>query len=938
MHTLIYNGVNLSNLGVELEMLGQSSVLEPPEAPQYRRTSLRCRFTFFEPTWEDNYGLITQLRDALKSQQGVLQWKDDDGNPVVNRRVIVGPNDLPDINSQGQYRQAVNFSFQYLEFPATDGIVPNTLAATYQVQGGPIVKLSVVEHWTEGLDTKTYSEWRPDRRRVGGTVSASGKILGNSLAALPTSQQGLFAAKDFIVAQILSSDQGTLIYGSFSQAIRGVKFDAVVDQAQDLIRWTLHGEFTRLPSEGNYAQADIGVEMRDQPAQGAQGITEIILSGKIESDSATHAYSALAEFQLGMIPPDYTLIETADTERILEGMDSPGGTFLELTVREVYRQNKTGLVTWTGDDDGPTQTLGICEHFSDAYEGQLFSELRPQRQRAGGAVQMTGRYQLGPDDEISTLYETMEGWLALMTTNKSGQLSYGTVFEQDVRIISFVPQVNEGIRAITWTLTAHFTRFPNESGYAVCDFRVKTSAINTEGAVEVTLTGKIEAQSEEAALAALAGIRSTAVPAGYVTMEQDKDSRNVIADSDGATFIELSFAERYRLTQGQILTWTFKQLDSADTKTGMIRSVFSGTITAIGATLGQAYAAGAAQAQTLGAGKYPMLMRSDITQTQKLFLTSGVFVEVEFLYEYLRKGTLTYIEATAEVTKDAFGQDVQVVSGYAAGPTNAACRQAYLANVRNTSYRQGLLLLAEKNGFSHAQITTPGGATLDVRFDFVLTLHRPKDATETAMSYSIMVRQNFIELTQTTAIEGTVYAGSAAIAQASLTAFLSTAAPAGAVQPEAVTRQRAQTGNNIGGNPQTDFFALEFNSTFMSVMTGAATVLESELTVDVTFAGIRWVEQPIPGTISLMQNTGIKPGNRRVTGRVKAATEAAALNWAQAQHAYISGGFEEQPQLALTYDFLPLTVGVAEGAGANVRVYIVTFTFSERLPSLFYGG
>ena len=115
-------------------------------------------------------------------------------------------------------------------------------------------------------------------------------------------------------------------------------------------------------------------------------------------------------------------------------------------------------------------------------------------------------------------------------------------------------------------------------------------------------------------------------------------------------------------------------------------------------------------------------------------------------------------------------------------------------------------------------------------------------------------------------------------------------------------------------------------------------MLESDVTVEVAYAGSRWVEQPIPGTTSIMQNTGIKAGRRRVSGKVKAATLAAAQNWASDQHAFISGdpsgNFEEPPHLATSYEFLPLTVGVATGTGANVRVYVVTFGYSEVLPTL----
>lgn len=954
MHTVTYNGVNFSTLGPELEVVGQSSVLEPADAPQYRRTTIRFRYNFFEPNWIDNYGLVKQIRDAFKFQQGVLTWLDDDGNTVLNRRVMMGAHDLPEANSQGSYRQQVNWTMTYLELPASDGIVPNTIAATYQRAGGTLLTFSTVERWTEALDTKLYSEWRSDRARVSGTVSASGKILGNSTLTLGQSQTTLFAVKDQMMAEFAAKDEGTFKFGSFNQVIRGIKFDAVIDQAQDLIRWSLHGQFTRAPEEGNYAQIDLNAETRDNYAMGAQGQTELILSGKIESDSAPHAYSALAAMELGLVPSDYTLIEDGNVERLVDGFDG-GPTFIDLSVRQTYRQNKTGLVTWLADSSEknprlgpPLLTLGILEHFSDAYTGELFSEFRNQRHRAGGIVEMSGRYQLGPNDDAETLYDTMAQWLAQMSAHSSGTLSYGSVFEQDVRLVSFTPQVNEGIRAITWSLTAHFTRFPNEAGYAICDFRAKTANVNTEGAVELTLTGKIESQSQASALAALAGIRQTTVPTGYVALEKESDARTVIADNDGTTFIELTFAEKYRLTSGQIVTWTLKQTDSADTRTGMIRSVFSGTVLAYGASLASAYTAAQAQAVTLGAGKYPMLMRSDITQIDKLFLTpvaplpDALFVEVEFLYEYLRKGTLIYLEAHSEITKDAFGQDIQTVSGYCAGPSNSVCQTAYLANIKNAQAQGGLMVLSEKTGFSTAQITNVTGAQLDVRFDFVLTLHLRKAPGEMAASYSIMMELDYLELETKTTVEGVAFALSPGFAQAVVNAIVN--AGNYGLPVKSTSRQRFQQGQNTqGANLAADFFQYEFGVSFVGPLTGTATIIESQITVDVTYAGNRWIEQPIPGTTSIMQNTGTRAGTRKVSGHVKAASSLAAQQWAQAQHGFIAGDpaggtFELPPQISTTFEFLPLRVGIAPAPGVagetNVRVYVVSFNFVEMLPSL----
>ena len=83
--------------------MGQGTVMDPVEAPVRRVTTLKLRFEFFEENYADNYGLIEQLRTALKVQNAVLVWEDDYGVELLNRRVV-GIDDTNDMHFWGQYQ------------------------------------------------------------------------------------------------------------------------------------------------------------------------------------------------------------------------------------------------------------------------------------------------------------------------------------------------------------------------------------------------------------------------------------------------------------------------------------------------------------------------------------------------------------------------------------------------------------------------------------------------------------------------------------------------------------------------------------------------------------------------------------------------------------------------------------------------------------------
>ena len=97
---LIYNGVDLAALATHCRILQQTTVREPPEAPQRERVTMRVRLDFFEQRYLDNQSLIQQARAALKTQQAVLLWQDDSGEIVEPAT----PHFLPQFPEAGRRR------------------------------------------------------------------------------------------------------------------------------------------------------------------------------------------------------------------------------------------------------------------------------------------------------------------------------------------------------------------------------------------------------------------------------------------------------------------------------------------------------------------------------------------------------------------------------------------------------------------------------------------------------------------------------------------------------------------------------------------------------------------------------------------------------------------------------------------------------------------
>jgi hypothetical protein len=509
---------------------------------------------------------------------------------------------------------------------------------------------------------------------------------------------------------------------------------------------------------------------------------------------------------------------------------------------------------------------------------------------------------------------------------------------------------------VEWSLSAGFTRFPNESDYALCEFQLTTRENKIEGTVILVLSGRIGAPSPEAAREKLGRLRGQLIPSGYVQISDNADDHRIDCEQnhsspdqdqgDGPSYIQLTFNEEWQKTAGDVLTWTLRISDDDDVKSCFIRTTYAGTVQAKAGSIADAFTTAKAKAQDLGDGKYPFQIRSNITENERLFQTSGgvVFVTVEFSYEYQRKGDKTYTEVTSELSVDTFGLTTENVSGTIVAPTLAAAQAAYNTNIRNTTAYADALILNERTPTLAQQRLADGTTELDrqdERFAFSFQVLRAKTAT--SMSYTIEPHSDLQTLEKKTVVRGTIRAASKDAANAFLDQFLNGLGDLGKKleSDRPVEYQRGPAVNGTG-NPEV-FIALHFTETFIALLTGVSGILECEVTEQIQYSGDRIVEKPIPDGVSIMQKVGIVPGRRVVNARAVATTETAALTWVKKMRTQLLTGtganaekYEAPPQVSTTFRFLPQTDGTPRGNGANVRLYECQGTFTETLPEYGY--
>jgi len=361
----------------------------------------------------------------------------------------------------------------------------------------------------------------------------------------------------------------------------------------------------------------------------------------------------------------------------------------------------------------PVLSLGMIESFKVERDIRLYHELRDNRQRVSGKISARGRAKADPTLSLTArraaMMASVDQMLGEIEDSTSGRLIYGTT-DQVVRVESFVAEVDQSTWDIPWSLSASYTAFPDEDGYAEAEFSVTTKEDRATNDISLSFVGKIGAQSEVAAQAKLATLRTAIAPvASWAALKLDQVSESV-SGADGQTFIQLTFNEEHRRHSGNIVQSSLSVSESEDSDSGLIRSVWSGSVTANGDSQAVAYATALARCRSLGARKYQFRVAATEVTTDPTLGTSGApvspittwtagsspritsppsLVTVTFSYEYRRKGSRVRINLATKVATDRFGQDSETISGSIVAVTDAGATAAYSQPDRGEDQRSG---------------------------------------------------------------------------------------------------------------------------------------------------------------------------------------------------------------------------------------------------------
>lgn len=984
-----YNSFALHNLG-EVTITQTREV----EDGQRVKVSLKVGVSLFERSYGDNYALLIQLREALKTQEAVFQWTNTDtGTDYVNQTVTLVSEDLPE--EWGEYYQAANLVFFYYEQNLATNNMP--LVFTRSAVGQPLialeglpddgsgiggpgsVRLGNVTKFKDTTSTERFSPFHAARSLVKGKVAASGLLLVDTTAPL-NARRGLLITLAAGLEQ-LKSAEGRLSFGNvppaFNRLVRVEDIEVEIDQLHYAIAWSFTASYTVFPNEETFATVEYTVDQRDENT----GEQFLRVSGKISAALEATARAKLAallpavQAQYGyalILPPVPVQELRADTSAKQVMANEDGDIFIELTFTSEWRrfrpENQMATFQKTAPASGGAIGLGNVVNWDLEYSARRFNDQHSQRQHAGGRIAATGTWVAGGSLSLTARRTALLAAQRAMLTEVNGAdgtLKYGD-FSQVVRVENLTAKINQAMTGIDWTMTASYSLFPDESGYATVEFSVAQRSDVESGEETLAFSGRILAPDEALARAKLATVRTTMLGLYTYTAAQQIKAESTAASvsangdktagaaahewADGTTFIELSFGEEYRRRAASLIGWSLQCVSRDDQATGFVLTTFSGWVTASGATADAAYVTAGAKAAVLGSGKEAVIggsafqKTSQITWEQRQTQASNAveFVRLTFSYEYQGRMAAgrSYLEVNTELAVETFGTDTRSVSGFVVAASAALCASIYAAQVR-AGYGAGIVVHSERTAASVIKAEAPAGyITQETRLEFSFSVFVPKAAAKQAYRYGVTVSSDYLALEQTTHLRGSVFTSTEAIA-ATLVDGLQTTIM-GSVKPTRSERNvdREYSQDVSAGGALGLYLKYDFDATFVTRITGQTGLLEMSVSEKVQYSGVRWVVQPVPrnddgtGGISIPQDAGEQEGSRTVRGSATAADKATAENWCKQQRALLTGLYKLPEEFETEYKFVPRVDGVLSGVGANVQVFRVSFTFSEILVNL----
>lgn len=984
---LYYGGFEFSRLG-DLRIAVSREYENTAEGmPLWAKVKLSVTIDTYESSFAGNEALLEQARAALKTQHQQLIWTDDEvALTYVDQTATVSSQGASE--EWGTWNQSLPIEFQFFENLNPEAVpLGITLANADLVEVGDAgtgdkaqYALGAVTRWRDEIVEDLVQPTRTARRMPALRVRVEGVFRANPQEPLADRRTFLMTTRNRLVAGLTTGAAATLLYASqpaLNLPVTVENFVCELDQHAHGISWSLTAVTVLYPDLGNYAFGDWTVTERD----GTQGLDNLAgntgemmltLAGRILAATKAQALAKLATVR-DMVRGShgYNVSRTIRAEIGDVVADTPdGSTHVELTFTIEWSRSRSDvlLCTFTKSGAGGSPVnLGKVLGFAHRYSARRFNEQRSQRAYAGGQVTLRGVFlasqTIGVEGRRAQLASEAAA-LRAAVNSADGTLVYGgaaqtSVFNKVVRVEDFTAEPNQLLNGLDWSLTAVYSEFPNEAGYATVEYTVTPREATEDGDETLMLAGRILAQSEAAARSKLDSVRATVLAAnGYAAtqvLRRESQASSVFANgdkttglteaADGTTFTELTFNEEYRRRKSAAtaVSWTLRSSDAEETRNGFIVTTYAGTVTASGATASAAYAAASAKALALGGNKHPFLLRATQTWSSRQTRTDNAveFVSLEFAYEYQRKGTRQYFEISVESLRETFGSDGERATGFIVAADEVTARAFYGVQVKPLWSAQRVR--DERTSAARARLD---GEDHFVRLDFQLSAFTPKAARAT-VRYGIEVDRDYLTLEQLTTISGSCWANGVRAANETVDELLGLAQGTNVRDRRVQDMEYVEQDSDRPTRMRGYLVKLDFSISFAMKLTGVDGILSCEVTEEVEFSGTRWVVQDLPrnasggGGVSVVQDAGVEAGRRRVSGSVTAATEAAALAWANTQRGLLTGDnngnrYELPPRRGVTFAFVARTDGVARGNGANVQVFRVAFEWGEILPLYAY--
>lgn len=646
-----------------------------------------------------------------------------------------------------------------------------------------------------------------------------------------------------------------------------------------------------------------------------------------------------------------TFLSREVTARLVQWPDTGYGqqriqeAILEFAWPETISASYAMGASFTGVNDEEPVDIGIATKFSEQYAAQHYNPLLPQRSGSQNRVSLSGRSYMSQataatrQAALMTLRDTL---LTSLTAGSTGTLVCGT-FNRSVRLEEFRCEFDSAGHFLTWTLTASYTRWPDEDGYVLAEFDIQEREEVSSGTLQVTLSGRILAATSAAAITRLGALR-TSLSARYsgktLTRQGSPEQREraVQADTDTpdgtSTFVELTFSETYTVTAGAtVLHYRLNVSAQEDPASGTVQHSYRGSVEGTASTWSAAYQAAYQYALTLGANKHAVLTSGRVSaedqQQASGYAGSGTsrFCRVEFEFTYRLRGSRVWIELTGALERASFGHDTETVSGTVLAPTMAAARALYdtlragyqnylIESERIEEQRQRTSLVGgaptgttltpplstgfgatlnggeETDGTAEtagALITPPTlGASYVRQFTglrFTLTILRAKPTTRVAVRYETTTEADYVNLVVRTSLRGRVAAADKTTALAVVTL----------ITPAGVTLLQTRMVEEYGklyydwANPSDDvpssaqLISFTFERSWSAPLTGDNALVELSVEDAFQHSGPNWVTQPTAFGRPVVQMCGYTPAKRRWSASATSVSEAAAMAWVKAQ-------------------------------------------------------